>query len=34
VALKVTHVEHGSSAEGVLAPGDVVLEVDPKNLNP
>jgi len=24
----VTHVEHGSSAEGVLAPGDVVLEVD------
>ena len=24
----VTHVEHGSSAEGVLAPGDVILEVD------
>ena len=24
----VTHVEHGSSAEGILEPGDVVLEVD------
>lgn len=24
----VTHVEHGSSAEGVLRPGDVILEVD------